>query len=150
LIRKSSPEGVLDVLDGTADAVIVVGGKPLKLFRNMESLQRGNSWPALLEGVHFLPLKDPRMLEEYQAGEITRKDYDFVQEPVPTMAATAVLVDYDFAKSGRRHAERCREIRHLATAIRKNLPWLQAHGHPKWKEVRLDENVAVWKKDSCS
>src|SRR5579885_3674855 len=42
LIKKSPPDGVLDLLDGKVDAVIFVGGKPVKLFKNLETLQQGS------------------------------------------------------------------------------------------------------------
>ena len=34
--------------------------------------------------------------------------------------------------------------------LRAGLPTLKETGHAKWKEVNLDANVSVWKKDSCA
>lgn len=151
LIKKPPPDGVLDLLDGKADAVIFVGGKPVKLFKNLETLQADNNpqYQTLLNSVHFLPLKEPRMLEEYQVAEITHRDYSFVRQPVPTIAVMAVLVDYDFSGDGKKHKDRCRDVALIADSIRKNLKTLQAKGHPKWKEVRLDAVLPIWKKDNC-
>ncbi len=152
LIRKAPPEGVLALLDGKVDAVVFVGGKPVKLFKNLEALKEKDNvqYKALLNDVHFLPLKEPRMLEEYQVGEITRKDYDFVRETVPTIAVTAVLVTYDFSGGSKHQKARCEQLRKLSGGIRKNLKMLQQKGHPKWKEVKLDEPPPIWKKDSCT
>lgn len=148
LIRKSPPEGLLELLDHKVDAVIFVGGKPVKLFQNLEALKEKDG--ALLSEVHFLPLNAPRMLEEYQVAEITPKDYAFVGEAVPTIAVTAVLVAHDFSDANKKHKTRCHQLRTLAEAIRKNLRKLQRSGHAKWKEVKLDEMLPIWQKDSCA
>jgi uncharacterized protein len=152
LIRKAPPEGVLALLDAKVDAVVFVGGKPVKLFKNLEALKEKDNaqYKTLLNDIHFLPLEQPRMLEEYQVGEITRRDYDFVREPVPTIAVTAVLVTYDFSGASKRQKARCEQLRALSSSIRKNFKMLQQKGHPKWKEVKLDEPPPIWKKDGCT
>ena len=38
----------------------------------------------------------------------------------------------------------------MGEAIRGNLGQLQQTGHPKWKEVKLDDKVGVWPLDRCS
>lgn len=151
-IRKSPPEGVFALLDGEADAVFLVGGKPVKIFQNLDSLKSPEHarYEKLLRDLHFLPLKDPRMLEEYQPAELTHADYDFVTDPVPTISVTAVLVTYDFSAEGKRDASRCASIHKLTEAIRKHLPELQKNGHPKWREVTPDTALPIWKKDSCA
>lgn len=151
-LRVNPPEGVLALLDGRADAVFFVGGKPVKLFKNMEGLRQEDNekYQRLLSEVHFLPLKDPRMLEEYQPAEIAAEDYDFVSGTIPTVAVTAVLVAYDFSESGRPDATRCALLYRLTQAVRQRLPELQAKGHPKWKEVSLDASLPIWEKDRCA
>lgn len=152
-IRMTAPEGVVAVLQDEADAVIFVGGKPVRLFKNMEELKDKDNakFAELLNEVHFLPLNEPRMLEEYQAADITPTDYAFVKESVPTIAVTAVLVSFDFssAVSGEKK-ERCRMLRRLADSVRTHLDTLKASGHPKWKEVSLTDDVGIWQKDRCS
>lgn len=152
ILRKSPPEGVLALLDKQVDAVFFVGGKPVKLFKNLEALKEKDNtkYQFLLSDIHFLPLKEPRMLEEYQVAEITPQDYAFVGEAVPTIAVTAVLVTYDFSGGGKRQKARCQQLRTLADVLRKQLPELQAKGHPKWREVRLDEAPPIWQKDACA
>jgi len=63
----------------------------------------------------------------------------------------AVLMSFDF--SGKRSpyfTQRCQQLAKLGQAIRANIGTLQQTGHPKWKEVNLDEKVGAWPLDSCS
>ncbi|MDE3037354.1 MAG: TAXI family TRAP transporter solute-binding subunit [Pseudomonadota bacterium] len=151
-MEKISPaEGVVAVLKGEIDAVIFVGGKPVRLFKNLEdlTLPENQQYAAMLSGVHFLPLVAPRMLAEYKPAEITHADYSFVQQTVPTIAVQAVLVGYDVPQDGKSDRAQCRQVAALAGVIRKALPDLRKKGHPKWKEVNLDADASPWKKDAC-
>jgi len=152
-IRLAPPEGVVAVLKDEADAVIFVGGKPVRLFKNLEELRNAKNerYTDMLSQVHFLPLNEPKMLEEYKPAEITPQDYNFVAESVPTIAVTAVLVAYDFSAAGKHYnKERCTQLRQIGDAIRGNLPALVKNGHPKWQEVKPDADVGIWKKDTCA
>lgn len=149
--QKISPElGVAAVLEGKIDAVIFVGGKPVRLFKNLEdlALPENQKYAAMLAGVHFLPLDDTKMLQEYRPAEITKADYRFVEEDVPTIAVHSVMVSFDFSQADNK--ARCEQLGKLANAIRAALPALKESGHAKWKEVNLDANVKTWKKDSCA
>lgn len=152
LLRLPPPEGAMAVLKGQADAMILVGGKPVKLFRNLEDLARieNPAYRALLDGVHFLPLDDPRVLKEYVPSTITPVDYNFVAGTVPTAAVTSVLVSFNFSDTQNPYAkQRCEMLGKTAAAIRSNLEYLREHGHPKWREVDPDGEVKVWKPDPC-
>ncbi len=149
--KLSPPEGVLAVLDNQADAVIFVGGKPVKLFKNMESLSRPENiqFAHLLEDLHFLPLNDPKMLAEYEPSEITPMDYSFATETTPTIAVRAVLVSYDFSGKGADRKQRCAAIGKISKVLSASLPDLQKDGHPKWRDVDLTRNLNLWKRDAC-
>ncbi len=147
--HKISPaQGVVAVLKGDLDAAIFVGGKPVRLFKNLEdlTLPENKKYAAMLSQVHFLPLDHPKMLEEYKPAEITPADYRFVERRVPTIAVQAMLVAFDFSEN----KSRCKSIASLAKALRKALPALREKAHPKWKEVDLDATTGIWKKDSCA
>jgi len=149
--EKISPaQGVVAVLKGDVDAVVFVGGKPVRLFKNLEdlSLPENRKYEGMLDQVHFLPLDDPKMLEEYKPAEITHDDYSFVEQKVPTIAVQAVMISYDFSQSDNK--SRCEKLGRLAKAIRNAMPQLKEKGHPKWKEVNLDADSGIWKKDSCA
>lgn len=150
-LRKLPPtKGVVAVLEGQLDAVVFVGGKPVRLFKNLEdlTLPENQKYAAMLSQVHFLPLDDPRMLEEYKPAQITSADYSFVQGRVPTVAVQAVLVSYDLSQSNDK--KRCERLGLLAKALRHELPALQEKGHPKWKEVNFAAPSGIWKKDVCA
>jgi TRAP transporter TAXI family solute receptor len=149
--KKISPaRGVVAVLKGELDAVIFVGGKPVRLFKNLEDLKRpeNQQYAEMLTKVHFLPLNNPKMLEEYKPATLTHDDYNFISDPVPTIAVHAMLVSYDFSQNTNK--SRCEKLGILAKAIRDQLPALQQKAHAKWKEVDLDAPVGTWKKDSCA
>lgn len=150
--KLSPPEGVLAVLDNQADAVIFVGGKPVKLFKNIESLSRPENvkYAHLLKNLHFLPLNDPKMLSEYEPSEITPMDYAFTEETVPTIAVRAVLVSYDFSGKGEDKKKRCAAIGKMTKALATALPDLKKDGHPKWRDVDLTRNLTLWKRDACA
>ena len=154
LMRLSPTEGVMAVLKDKADAIIFVGGKPVKLFKNLEDLagMKDDNYKGLVENVHFVPMVDERILKEYTASEITSKDYAFVKKAVPTVSVTAMLVSYNFADQDNLYAqERCNDIGTITKAIRSNINYLQSAGHPKWREVNLDRTVAgPWERDPCS
>ena len=145
-----SAQGVVAVLKGEIDAVIFVGGKPVRLFKNLEdlTLPENQKYAAMLEKVHLLPMNGAKMLEEYKPAEITPADYNFVKETVPTISVQAVLVSYDMSQAN--NQKRCEQIGNFAKMIRNSLPALKESGHPKWKEVNLDSNISIWKKDACS
>ncbi len=151
MIKKNAAEGIAMVLSGEADAVLFVGGKPIKLFENLASLkQESPPYQALLKAVHFLPLNDPRMLQEYSTAELTPRDYDFMPAPIPTIAVTALLIDHDFTDASRFDRQRCAQIHTLTQALRRNLSVLQKTGHPKWKETSFDHPAMKWQKDPCA
>ena len=101
--------------------------------------------------MHFVPLNDPRILREYQLAQIGPTDYEWLSSNVPTIAVKAVLMSFDF--SGKRSpyfTQRCQQLAKLGQVLRANLSTLRQTGHPKWKEVNLDEKVGAWPLDSCS
>ncbi len=81
-VKISPAQGVVAVLKGELDALIFVGGKPVRLFKNLEdlTLPENQKYSTMLDQVHFLAMDDPRMFEEYKPAEITPADYSFVQE----------------------------------------------------------------------
>lgn len=148
--RMSPAQGVVAVLKGEMDAAIFVGGKPVRLFKNLEdlTLPENQKYTSMLQQVHFLPLDAPKMLEEYKPAVITHDDYNFVLRDVPTVSVQAVMISYDFSKAN--NPKRCEQLAQLAKAIRDELPNFKAKAHAKWKDVNLDANTALWQKDSCA
>jgi TRAP transporter TAXI family solute receptor len=150
-IELPPPEAVHAVLRGEADAMFYVAGKPVKLFTAVSELQKDPQYAKLVEEVHFVPLNHEDMLREYAASAIGPGNYGWVGETVPTVAVKAVLISYDF--SSRRtpyYRKRCEQLSQLRRLVRDNVAELKQSGHPKWKEVDLDEAIGIWERDPCS
>lgn len=149
-MRKIPPaQGLVAVLKGELDAVIYVAGKPVRLFKNLEdlTLPENHRYAPMLEQVHFVAMDNPKMLEEYKPAEITKSDYSYVAQKVPTIAVQAVMVSFDFSDGGNK--KRCERLSNLGKALRADMPMLKEKGHPKWKEVNLDAELGLWRKDEC-
>lgn len=148
-LKIPAEQGVVAVLKGELDAVVVVAGKPVRLFKNLENLAlpQNQQFSDMLARVHFLALDNPKMLEEYRPASITKSDYGFVKDNVETVAVQAVLVSYDFADGNKK---RCEKLGQLAKTLREQLAILKEKGHPKWQEVNLDADTGIWKKDTCA
>ena len=145
--------GVVAVLNNEVDALVFVGGKPVKMFKNMDELEKIKEGKnaGKLSQVHFLPINDPRLLKEYKPATITHNDYNFVNSDVPTISVTALLVTFDYTMKNNSYYEaRCRDMEKLTRSLYKNLDELKAHGHPKWQEVDLNAEIGNWKRDTCS
>lgn len=144
-------QGVTTVLKGEADAMFYVAGKPVNLFTKVGNLITKPEFATMLANVHFVPLDDPRMLREYQPAKIGPADYEWLPGDVSTIAVKAVLMSFDFSgKQNPYFVRRCQQLVKLGQAIRANIGQLRQTGHPKWKEVSLDEKVGVWQLDTCS
>jgi len=109
---------------------------------------------ALSHSVDFckeLIIVDPAILNEYVASEISSDDYAWLGDRIKTAAVKAVLVGVDFSsKKNSYHRRRCAQLAKLGEAIREQFDQLQATGHPKWKEVDLDQQIGIWQRDTCS
>lgn len=144
-------QGVTAVLKGEADAMFYVAGKPVNLFTKVGNLIDKAEFAPLLAKVHFVPLNDPRLLREYSPAQIGTGDYSWIDANVTTVAVKAVLMSFDFSsKKTPYFIQRCQQLAILGQAIRANIGQLKETGHPKWKEVNLDEKVGIWPIDRCS
>lgn len=146
-------DAVSEVLMGNVDAMFYVSGKPVNLFKNMEKIQNDSNpqYAKLIKNVHFVPLNAPKMLQEYTASTIGPGDYNWLDETIPTIAVQALLVSYDFSKyENPYYSMRCNQIARISVAVRQFIDELKKTGHPKWKEVELDQKTGAWEQDTCS
>ncbi len=152
LYKVAPPEAVVAVLTGQADAAIIVGGAPMKLFKNMEEMGRvpSSAEAQALQQIQFLPLDDPRLREDYEAATLSRAKYAFLEKDVPTVAVHAMLVAYDFTlKDEPYYHARCAELGRLGAALRAYQQHLPNGAHPKWREVDFTAQSEVWSRDAC-
>ncbi|MCP4349368.1 MAG: TAXI family TRAP transporter solute-binding subunit [Desulfobacterales bacterium] len=155
-IHLSPPEAVEAVLEGKADAMFYVVGKPAKQFQNLDELHQ--KYPNLYGKFHFVPLDNSKMLDAgYVKSEIS--NYQWFDKTIPTVAVKAILICYDFSTQINEYYKvRCQQLGILSKAIRNNLESLKKEAekgknssvHTKWEEVNLDEKIELWKLDRCS
>lgn len=153
MFKIEPPEGVVAVLSGQVDALVFVGGKPVKMFKNMENLATIKVGPnaGKLEQVHFLPIDDKRLASDYSSATLTHEDYSFINGSIPTVAVASVMITYDYTRKNEPYyQEQCKNMAKLVKAMRDNIIDLKAGGHPKWKEVNLGAAVGNWKRDECT
>ncbi len=139
------------VLTGKADAMFYVAGKPVTVFTRIRGLLNNPDYAPLVKQVHFLSLDHPAILNEYVASGISTADYAWLDGDIKTAAVKAVLVGFDFSsKRNSYFRKRCSQLATLGKVIREQFDHLQSTGHPKWKEVDLEQRVGIWQRDSCA
>ena len=148
-LSLSTVDAVTAVLLGEVDAMFYVAGKPVKLFTNLNEVD--NEVAMLLKNVHFVPITNEKILDEYVRSDIGPGEYSWVKTTIPTVAVKAVLISFDFS-SGKSayYRMRCEQLSKIGQSIRYNIGDLKQKGHPKWKEVDLEKKFGIWKLDECS
>lgn len=148
---RPPPEALHAVLTDEADAMFYVGGKPVALFTNLQNLFSDSRYADLVNAVHFVSLPYDKLSRIYHPATIDPQDYAWVPATISTVAVQAMLVSFNFAQPQSTYAQmRCAQLATLGRAIRKSLPELQRHGHPKWRDVDLKQRISIWQPDPCS
>lgn len=146
-VRMPQERALRALLSGEIDALVAVGGKPMRLFRE---IARSDVAAQRIGFVDLSPQAD--LLGGYEAGRLTPHDYPEIigtAGSVGTRAVRAVLAVYDWAPS----AERFRSTAAFARALFANLDRLQdpASGFlDKWRDVDLDRELVGWRRFSVS
>jgi len=140
---------------GEADAIFFVGGKPISHINSLLEMKTNKALSEYTKGIHLLPIDDERLYDIYTKAEITSEDYQsknglhhLTKTTIPTIAVQAILVSYDFSKNDSPYYKlRCKQVNHLNSIIRENLPALAAGGnkqyHPKWADVNLNQTTKL-------
>jgi uncharacterized protein len=124
----------LDALrKGDVDAMLFVAGAPATLFAENTTAD---------DKFQLIPLDD-KALDSYITTTIPANTYKWQDAEVKTVAVKAVLMTFNYT------GEQCQNVAKLAKIIRENKDWLDASGHPKWREVKLDEALPKWPQYSC-
>jgi TRAP transporter TAXI family solute receptor len=127
----SNEDALIKLLDGnTVDVVVVVGGQPMKLLADMKPEAR-----ALIKLLAFDQShpSSREALETYYRATVRASSYpNLLDDDVPALAVKAFLVTYDYSYRSTVDA-----LARFARSLCRNFPDLQAHGHPKWKDVEL-------------
>jgi hypothetical protein len=124
----------LDALrKGEVDAMFYVAGAPATLFSENTTVDD----KLQLIGI------DDKALDSYLTAVIPAGTYKWQEADVKTVAVKAVLITFNYA------GEQCQNVAKVAKIIRENKAWLDANGHPKWREVDLDEKLPKWPQYEC-
>ena len=113
------------------DVAIVVAGQPAKLFTDMN--------PDLLSQIKLLKFnpsasESVRAQQTYFPATIRAASYpNWLKEDSPTLTVKAFLVTYDYGLRGT-----VARLTRFADSLCANFDSLQEHGHPKWKQVKLE------------
>jgi len=124
----------LDALrKGDIDAMLYVAGAPATLFSE-------NTTPD--DKFQLVPLDD-KALDGYLTVTIPAGTYKWQESAVKTVAVRAVLMTFNYT------GEQCQNVAKVAKILKENKDWLDQNGHPKWREVKLDETLPKWPQYDC-
>ena len=118
-------------VEKSIDVAIIVAGQPAKLFSDMK--------PEARKYIKILKLDEKvvesaRAMKTYFPATIRTSSYpSWLTEDVPTLTVKAYLVTYDYGLQST-----VGNLVRFADSLCTNFDKLQANGHPKWKQVRLE------------
>jgi uncharacterized protein len=121
---------------GEIDALVFVGGKPLKLIQDVDRQQ----------GLHLLAIPPERIKAAYLPSELTADAYPGLIDPgkpVQTVAVTAVLAAYNWPDGHPRRGKLTRFIERFFANFDR---LLEPPFHPKWREIDLKAPVPGWQR----
>ncbi|MGI4850091.1 MAG: TAXI family TRAP transporter solute-binding subunit [Janthinobacterium lividum] len=117
--------------DKSVDVVVIVAGQPAKLFVDMKPEAR-----QFIKLLSFEPgaKESVRAATTYFPATIRAASYpNWIEKDVPTLTVKAFLVTYDYNLDSTR-----KYLASFANSLCSNFDTLQAEGHPKWKEVKME------------
>lgn len=118
-------------VDKTIDVAIIVAGQPAKLFSDMK--------PEARKFIKILKLDEAapetaRAKKTYFPAAIRVSSYpSWLTADTPTLTVKAYLVTYDYGLQST-----VGNLVRFGESLCANFDKLQANGHPKWKQVRLE------------
>ena len=118
-------------VDKSIDVAIIVAGQPAKLFSDMKAEAR--NYIKILRLDDAAP-ETARAKKTYFPAAIRATSYaTWLKADVPTLTVKAYLVTYDYGLQST-----VGNLGRFAESLCINFDNLQANGHPKWKQVRLE------------
>jgi len=134
-------ESLKRLLAGEIDAFFYVAGAPAKIFDD----------PSIDgDRFHLISMKDPVLQAVYVPSTIAAGTYPFQKDAVDAVAVKAVLMTYEFQPDRNRYyRESCLAVSEIAHLIVSHFQELQEEGHPKWKQVDLNDIPPGWDVSAC-
>ena len=140
-VTINADDSMRELMAGNIDAFFYVAGAPTKLFDD----------PAIDAGrFHLLPINDPVLQAVYLPANIPAGTYPFQTEPVDVIAVKAVLMTYEYdPRRNAYHRESCQAVTDISHVVLTRFAELQQNGHPKWKQVDLNDIPPGWEVGAC-
>lgn len=116
------------ITDRSVDVVAVVAGQPAPLLAAMKPEAR-----KFVKLLHVSPghPSSERVFSKYPPTLVRARSYpNLLTEDLPAFGIRATLIANDHDSPASRDA-----LARFARSLCRNLPMLQRHGHPKWREV---------------
>ena len=130
---QSNEEGLASlVTDQSVDVVVIVAGQPTKTLSEMRPEARD-----LIKFLRFDPdhPSSKAALETYLPTRVTAANYpNLLSEDLPSLAVRSLLVTYNYQQP-----HTIEMLSRFARSLCTNFPTLQADGHPKWREVKIEQ-----------
>lgn len=122
-VERSPEESILSVLVGDIDAMVIVGGHPIKLFNELGIFVK--------DRVKLVNMADEQLNKFYQISKLPNGTYIWQDDGVELRATRSALVSAaDVSQPA---------IDALMSCINSHLPELRRWGHPKWADVQLPQ-----------
>lgn len=123
------------VKSGEIAGMVYVGGKPARLFRDVEADS----------GLHFLPVPfTPELLETYMPSRLSNKDYPTLvgsEGDINTVTVGSAMIAFNWKPD----TERYRNLsRFVETFFNKFDEFKKPPRHGKWTEVSLTSRIPGW------
>ncbi|MEI4235295.1 TAXI family TRAP transporter solute-binding subunit [Roseovarius sp. D22-M7] len=123
------------------DAFFYVAGAPTKIFQSDQIDP---------ERFHLVPVADPTLRAVYQSTTIPAGTYSFLTNDLEAIAVKAVLMTYEYnPRRNPYHRASCEAVSEIAHAVVTYFDTLRESGHPKWKQVDLNDIPPGWDVGSC-
>ena len=98
----------------------------------------------------LVSITTPALLDHYQPVKIQKETYPWLKKDVQTIAVKTVLMAHDYDPAGSDYQRQsCAMVSEVTYLIAHNLQRLQAQGHKKWNDVRLNDLPQGWKQTRC-
>ncbi|MBF0384167.1 MAG: TAXI family TRAP transporter solute-binding subunit [Magnetococcales bacterium] len=130
-VRADGKEALIQLEHGEVDAIMAIGGLPIKLFEDkvnkLLTRKGANSF-------HLLSINHNSALPQYHKTTIPANTYKWQKSAVSTVSVLATLVTFDFDREN----ANCQRIKQFSDLINNNIDWLRNNGHEKWQNVDLE------------
>lgn len=129
------------LMAGEIDAFFYVAGAPTKIFQS-DAIDP--------ERFHLVPVADPTLRAVYQNTTIPAGAYPFLSQDIDAIAVKAVLMTYEYSpRKNEYHRLSCRAVSEVTHVVVRYFAQLQESGHPKWKQVDLNDIPPGWDIGDC-